>query len=138
MISLDSNIVIAAINLRPPSVRIRLEEGLDRGETIWMSSIVLFELRYGVAKSTRREHNAAKLAQFASGLVQALAFDADDAEEAGELRAALERAGTPIGPYDLFIAAQARRRGASVATANVREFARVPGLRIEDWTIPIS
>ena len=60
----------------------------------------------------------------------------DDAREAGDIRAALERTGTPIGPYDVLIAAQARRRGAMLATANVREFARVPGLRLVDWSAP--
>ena len=57
----------------------------------------------------------------------------EDAEEAGNIRAALERAGKPIGPYDVLIAAQARRRGATLVTANEREFARVPGLKTEDW-----
>jgi tRNA(fMet)-specific endonuclease VapC len=60
-------------------------------------------------------------------------FEPEDAEEAGDIRAALERSGTPIGPYDTLIAAQARRRGALLVTANRREFARVPGLRSEDW-----
>jgi tRNA(fMet)-specific endonuclease VapC len=60
-------------------------------------------------------------------------FDAADAEEAGDIRAALERAGTPIGAYDILIAGQARRRGAVLVTANTAEFRCVPGLRIEDW-----
>ena len=63
-----------------------------------------------------------------------MTFDAEDAHEAGDIRALLERAGTPIGPYDILIAAQARRRGATLVTANTREFARVPGLKTEDWT----
>ena len=66
--------------------------------------------------------------------MQVLDFDAEDAEEAGDIRATLQRAGTPIGPYDILIAAQARRRDALLVTANTREFARVPGLQIEDWT----
>ncbi|MGA9430725.1 MAG: PIN domain-containing protein [Xanthobacteraceae bacterium] len=68
--------------------------------------------------------------------VAILNFDADDAREAGDIRAALERAGTPIRPYDIHIAAQARRRGATLVTANAREFARVPGLAIQDWAAP--
>jgi tRNA(fMet)-specific endonuclease VapC len=63
-----------------------------------------------------------------------LPFEIEDAEEAGDIRAALERAGTPIGPYDILIAAQARRRGAILVTANEHEFARVPGLMVEDWS----
>jgi len=62
-------------------------------------------------------------------------FEPDDAEEAGDIRADIERAGAPIGPYDVLIAAQARRRGALLVTANTREFTRVPGLRTEDWAV---
>lgn len=134
MITLDTNAVIAAINAGASPVRDRLQVVFDRGETICISTIVLFELWYGVAKSTRREHNSAKLAGFTGGPVRALQFDSEDAEEAGEIRAQLHRAGTPIGYYDLLIAAQARRRNAVLVTANVREFARVPGLQLEDWT----
>ncbi len=63
-----------------------------------------------------------------------LAFDDEDAAVAGDIRAALERLGTPIGAYDILIAAQARRRGAVMVTANRREFQRVPGLMVADWT----
>ena len=62
------------------------------------------------------------------------AFDEEDAKTAGELRATLEGAGTPIGPYDLLIAAQALRTGATLVTANVAEFTRVPDLQWQDWT----
>jgi hypothetical protein len=62
--------------------------------------------------------------------------DRQRAEEAGEIRAAIERAGTPIGPYDVLIAAQARRRSALLVTANTGELARVPGLNAEDWATP--
>jgi tRNA(fMet)-specific endonuclease VapC len=65
--------------------------------------------------------------------VSIIAFDAEDAAEAGELRAALARTGTPIGPYDTLIAAQARRRSAALVTLNRREFERVPGLIVTDW-----
>lgn len=68
--------------------------------------------------------------------MRVLNFDQDDAREAGEIRATLRAAGTPIGPYDVLIAAQARRRDAVLITTNTREFVRVPGLRIEDWTKP--
>jgi tRNA(fMet)-specific endonuclease VapC len=111
-----------------------MAEALARGETIVVSSIVLFELSYGIAKSTRHEHNRAKLAQFTSGLIESLDFDSGDADEAGEIRAALERVGTPIGYYDVLIAGQARRRDALLVTANTREFTRVPGLKVEDWS----
>lgn len=98
-----------------------------------VSSIVLFELWYGIAKSRHRQYNIETLTGFLAGPIQVLSFDADDAREAGDIRAALARTGTPIGPYDILIAAQARRRGAVLVTTNTGEFARVPGLRIEDW-----
>jgi tRNA(fMet)-specific endonuclease VapC len=72
---------------------------------------------------------------FLAGPIRVLNFDAEDARESGDIRAALARAGTPIGPYDVLIAAQARRRGAILVTANKNEFARVPGLQTQDWTI---
>ena len=99
---------------------------------ITVPSIVLFELWYGIAKSAHPQRNANALDDFMAGPIQLLSFEADDAREAGDIRASLERAGTPIGPYDILIAAQARRRGATLATGNIREFARVPGLRTEE------
>ena len=90
-----------------------------------------------MAKSRHREHNARRLDSFLAGPFDVLAFDPDDAREAGDIRAALERTGTPIGPYDVLIAAQARRRGAMLATANTREFSRVPGLNLQDWSTPV-
>jgi tRNA(fMet)-specific endonuclease VapC len=65
-----------------------------------------------------------------------LPFDAEDAREAGNIRAALFKLGTPIGPYGILIAAQARRRDAILVTSNEREFARVSGLKMEDWALP--
>ena len=76
------------------------------------------------------------LAAFLTLAVTPWPFEPEDAEEAGDIRAALERAGTPIGPHDVLIAAQARRRGAALVTANTGEFNRVPGLRTEDWAGP--
>lgn len=73
------------------------------------------------------------LSTFLGAGVDVIDFDAADAREAGDIRAHLKRAGTPIGPYDVLIAGQARRRGARLATLNAREFARVPGLIVEDW-----
>ena len=71
---------------------------------------------------------------FLSAPIDVLPFEAGDAEIAGQLRAELERAGAPIGPFDLLIAAQALRREATLITANTNEFARVPGLMRQDWS----
>lgn len=133
MICLDTNVVIALLNESASPVEARLNATLKSGHPVVVSSVVLFELWYGVAKSTRVEQNAARIADFMGGSIQALPFDSDDAAEVGDIRAALERAGTPIGAYDILIAAQARRRAATLVTANAREFSRVPGLRVEDW-----
>ncbi|MGH7246797.1 MAG: type II toxin-antitoxin system VapC family toxin [Pseudomonadota bacterium] len=133
MICLDTNAIVVAIKRPVSSARVRINRALDDGVVVNVPSIVLFELWYGVAKSQRRQQNADALADFFAAPIRLLPFDSDDAREAGDIRAALERAGTPIGPYDILIAAQARRRGATLVTANEREFARVPGLKTEDW-----
>jgi tRNA(fMet)-specific endonuclease VapC len=133
MICLDTNAVIAAINRRPPRVRPRLERALAASTDLAVSAVTLYELWYGIRKSMRPQQDAAALATFLSLGVAVWPFDADDAADAGDIRASLERKGTPIGPYDLLIAAQARRRGAILVTTNAREFARVPRLKMEDW-----
>ncbi len=136
MICLDTNAVIAALNDRSSPVRSRIAAATGMAQPLAISSIVLFELRYGAAKSAQPARNAQRIDDFLAGPISILPFEPADAEEAGGIRAALERAGTPIGPYDVLVAAQARRHGAILVTANEREFARVPALRIEDWTMP--
>ena len=131
---LDTNAVIALLKDQPPNVRNRLRRLVRPGVSIAVSTIVLYELWYGVARSQRRRENAERLRVFLSGNIDVARFDEDDAVTAGDLRAALEAAGTPIGPYDLLIAAQALRRSATLVTANVSEFARVRGLDWQDWT----
>ena len=131
MVFLDTNIVIGLLNGRLPALRQRFE---DDDRMVALSVVALFELCYGIAKSERRAGSARQLEAFMESRVHVLDFDADDARDAAEIRAGLAHAGTPIGPYDVLIAAQARRRGATLVTANTREFSRVPGLSLEDWT----
>jgi tRNA(fMet)-specific endonuclease VapC len=131
---LDTNAVIALLKDEPAIFRKRLRRAVSRGAAIAVSSIVLYELWYGVARSARRRENAERLRVFLSGGIEVSAFDEEDAKAAGELRATLEGAGTPIGPYDLLIAAQALRTGATLVTANVAEFTRVSSLQWQDWT----
>ena len=133
MICLDTNAVIALINGSSTPVRARLAVALQMREVVAISIVVLFELRYGAARSANPRRASHHIDDFLSGPIQVLDFEQDDAEEAGDIRAALERAGTPIGPYDVLIAGQARRRGAILVTANQREFTRVPRLKTEDW-----
>ncbi len=131
---LDTNAVIALLRNDPTGARNRLRRVVSEGASIGVSSVVLYELWYGVARSARRRENAERLRVFLSGNIEIVSFDDDDAVAAGDLRASLETAGTPIGPYDLLIAAQALRGGATLVTANVSEFARVQGLAWQDWT----
>jgi tRNA(fMet)-specific endonuclease VapC len=134
MICLDTNVVIVALNQPNSRLRARLSRELAGGTVVTISTVVLFELWFGVAKSAHRERNSNRIADFLAGPIKVLNFEAEDAREAGEIRAALAQAGTPIGPYDVLIAAQARRRGATLITANSNEFGRVPELQIQDWT----
>jgi tRNA(fMet)-specific endonuclease VapC len=136
MICLDTNAVISALNQRTSPVLTRIEDAIASGATLAIASIVLFELWYGAAKSAQPERNRQRIADFLAGPIEVLPFESADAEEAGDIRAVLERAGTPIGPYDILVAAQARRRDALLVTANAREFARVPRLKFEDWASP--
>lgn len=130
---LDTNAVIAILKGQPVAVRTRLKRVAPKATAIALSSIVLFELWYGVARSERQRENTERLRIFLSGAISVIPFDADDAATAGEVRAALEATGKPIGPYDLLIAAQALRLRATLVTANVSEFERVRGLVWQDW-----
>jgi tRNA(fMet)-specific endonuclease VapC len=131
---LDTNAVIALLKNEPAIFRKRLRRTVSKGAAIAVSSIVLYELWYGVARTARRRENAERLRVFLSGGVAVNAFSEEDAMTAGDLQATLEAAGTPIGPYDLLIAAQALRSNVTLVTANVSEFTRVPGLQWQDWT----
>ncbi|MDZ7783916.1 MAG: PIN domain-containing protein [Halioglobus sp.] len=109
MICLDTNVVIAVLKQEPAHLMERFARELLQG-SLALSTIVLFELHYGIANSTRREENTERLAIFLQAPIEVLPYEAEDAAAAGVLRAELKRAGTPIGPYDLLIAAQALAR----------------------------
>jgi tRNA(fMet)-specific endonuclease VapC len=131
---LDTNACIALINGRPDAVRRRFVRVSAAGDLIATSSVVLFELWYGAAKSQRPKQNAERVTTFLSGPLEVLDFTPEDAEQSGRVRASLEHLGKPIGAYDLLIAGQALRHKATLVTANSSEFRRVRGLRIQDWT----
>lgn len=133
---LDTNACIALINARPAPVRARFQKAIAAQMAIAVSSVVAFELWYGVAKSARKETNTRRLEAFFAGPLDLLAFEHGDARTAGAIRAALEAAGTPIGAYDLLIAGQAQRRDLTLVTANVSEFSRIADLVWEDWSLP--
>lgn len=134
MFCLDTNIIIHAVNRSRPEFAARISDELRAGRPLMISAIVRYELEYGFAKSRRRATNRAILQTLLAREFEEHAFDEDDAAEAGDIRAALEAQGAPIGPYDILIAAQARRRGAALVTLNRREFERVAGLMVTDWS----
>ncbi|WP_375404784.1 PIN domain-containing protein [uncultured Sphingomonas sp.] len=102
-----------------------------RAASVELSTVGMHELLYGAYCSARVEDNLERLLDLRFSI---LPFDLDDARAAGEIRAVPRKAGTPIGPYDVLIAGQALARDLVLVTANTREFARVAGLRLEDWT----
>ena len=101
-------------------------------EQLCISSITLGELHYGAEKSARRTDNLTAIEQFVARL-EVLPFDAKAAAHYGQLRAELERKRTPCGPHDMQIGGHARSEGLIVVTNNLREFTRMPGLRVENW-----
>jgi tRNA(fMet)-specific endonuclease VapC len=131
---LDTNVCIALINGTSNKIRTRLIQATHRKAQLTTSSIVAHELWYGVAKSQLVADNARALAAFLSREVALLDYSERDAQAAGEIRAELERQGRRIGEYDTLIAGQAFARNLILVTANTREFERVNGLVVEDWT----
>lgn len=135
---LDTNVCIALINASSRGtaepVRARFAKAAAAGEELWVSSIAVQELWYGVAKSVQIRANTQRLEKFLAGPVRLLEFTAEDARHAGEVRAALERPGRPIGAYDVLMAGQALHHRLTLVTANTREFGRVKELVWQDWS----
>jgi tRNA(fMet)-specific endonuclease VapC len=128
---LDTNICIYLIKEQPASVLDRF--AVHPVGDIGVSVITLAELEYGIAKSSRPARNRAALEQFISPL-EVADFDRDATAEYGRVRTLLEKKGQPIGSMDLLIAAHAISLDVTLVTHNMREFGKVPGLRMEDWT----
>jgi len=126
---LDTNILIAASKAHPLVLACLKRRTLDE---LLLSTVVWAEIEFGIAKSTRQTHNRQVFDSIARHL-KMLPFSARAARHYGEIRTGLERAGLPIGANDMLIAAEARAQGATLVTDNTREFARVPGLRLENW-----
>ena len=129
---LDTNICVYAINNRHPKLTNKLFTILP--DEIAVSSITLGELEYGAVKSKWGDRTRQTLYAFLSNYT-ILPFDNADAICFGNLRAALALTGTPIGAYDVMIAAQGLTKGLTVVTHNTGEFSRVPKLGLEDWVI---
>jgi tRNA(fMet)-specific endonuclease VapC len=126
---LDTNICIHVMKNYPPDLQDKFN---SLAEQICISSITLGELHYGAEKSARRVDNLTATEHFVARL-DVLPFDAKAAAHYGQVRAELERAGTPCGPHDMQIGGHARSEGLIVVTNNPREFSRMPGVRVENW-----
>ena len=126
---LDTNVCIYVIKNRPPELRPKFNALKDQ---LCISSITLGELSYGAEKSDRRDESLAGIDRFLTRL-EVLPFGEKAAVHYGQIRAELERAGTPCGLHDMQIGAHARSEGLIVVTNNTREFSRMPGTRAENW-----
>lgn len=127
---LDTNVCIRLINNSSPAVIKRLAD--KQPEDIFISAITQLELYYGAYRSLQTERNLEILQRFFSQF-NICFLDSASAMIAGKIRADLAAIGTPIGPYDLQIAASAIARNFILVTHNTREFSRVKELQLEDW-----
>jgi tRNA(fMet)-specific endonuclease VapC len=119
-----------------PNVMDRLSLAGD--SSVRISTVTIKEIEYGRRRHPERMTKRGLAIDTYFREIEALSFDTQDAYATGQIRAALARAGTPIGPYDVMIAGTALARGLIVVTANTREFSRVPGLQIENWRLAPS
>ena len=126
---LDTNICIYTIKNRPSQVR---DAFIRHQDQLCVSTVTAMELIFGAEKSEAPEQNLAVIEAFLARLAL-LDYDLHAAEHTGQLRAELQKLGTPIGPYDQMIAGHARSLGLIVVTNDEREFERVTGLRMENW-----
>ncbi len=125
----DTNICIGWFK---GDARIRKRWLANPPDALRLSAIVKAELLYGARKSSRVEENLRSLQQLFA-VVPSIAFDDDAAHWYGVIRSDLSKRGKPLGPNDLMIAATALANDLTVVTRNMREFVRVPGLRLEEW-----
>ena len=129
---LDTNVCIQLLNNTNSALNERLRQ--EEPEDIYLCTVVQIELYYGAYRSLRQEQNLALLELFFQQFT-VLLLNPEAARIAGKIRSELAKLGTPIGPYDLQIAAIALANNLTLVTHNVREFRRVVELRIEDWEV---
>jgi tRNA(fMet)-specific endonuclease VapC len=127
---LDTNACIDYLTARYPKVVERIQGSSP--EDLFLSAVVVAELRYGADHSARRRTNHARIDALIEE-IEPLDFDLRAAATYGRVRAQLEAGGTPIGPNDMLIAAHALSRGLTVITDNTEEFGRVKGLKVDNW-----
>jgi tRNA(fMet)-specific endonuclease VapC len=134
---LDTNICSFAMR-HVPAVLDRLEEATRQDDTVVVSAIAYSELRTGVLAPHAQKHLPGLLDEFVARIDAVLPCDKDAADETALIRQRLAIKGTPIGPNDAAIAGHAAARGAVLVTNKTREFARVEGLALEDWSQPAA
>lgn len=132
---LDTNVLIDLVFERSEPLSQRFSAALLAGDDLYLSTISLYEYRFGAERSRRRAFQLEALERFLSS-VAVIDFDSADAARAALVKGALASRGAMIGSYDLLIAAQALERDLVVATGNLREFSRVDGLVCDDWNQP--
>ena len=130
MYLLDTNICIFLKNKKPKHVLDHLHQVIN--QSLYISSITVAELYFGVFNSQNIEKNYISLVEFLAPF-KILDFDDEDAKEFGRIRSKLKKEGKLIGPYDMQIAAQAIAKKLILVTNNTNEFIRVDGIKIEDW-----
>lgn len=127
---IDTNICIYIMNKKPSNV-IQKFKRVKMGE-MGISTITISELQYGVSKSNKRKKNEIRLHEFITPL-EILPYDESAAHTYGDIRYELEKAGNPIGPLDLLIAAHAVSHNLTIITNNDKEFKRIKKLKVENW-----
>ena len=132
-LSLDTNVVIELLRGQREQVRARFEHAKVDGATIKLCTIVLYELTAG-AMASARPHRHMRDLDILLAAIEIEDWTAEDARVAARLRADLAVKGKGIGSLDTLIAGQALNRGWTMVTANTREFTRIDGLTLEDWT----
>ena len=130
MYLLDTNICIFLIKNKNPYLKKKIFN--CKKEELFLSSITIAELEYGVSKSQCREKNRRALLDFCADFINIIDFTAEDTETYGMIRAYLEKKGNIIGPYDMQIAAHAYSMGA-VLISRDQAFGKIPGLDVQDW-----
>jgi len=130
MYLLDTNICIFLKNQKPIQVLERLHSRINTN--VFISSISVAELQFGVYNSQNIEKNHISLVEFLAPF-EIINFDDNDAEQFGKIRTELKKVGKLIGPYDMLIAAQALAKNLILVTNNTNEFKRIDGLKLEDW-----
>ena len=131
---LDTNILVYVLNARPKHESVLERFDREDPRDMVVSSITLAELRYGIEKSRYRDDNRTALQRVLRAL-NVVPFETKAAEIYGTLRARLKAAGKPVGPLDTLIAAHSLALDLTLVSSNLREFSRVPGLRVESWLI---